>query len=65
VAAVSAADAWDGPLSALRSHIESLAVWLAIWSARSEPDAHARRCAADAWMRSTRCWESCTWYAHG
>ena len=43
-------DAYDGPLSALRNHMEDLAVWLAIWGSRddSQPDAHARRCANDA-----------------
>jgi hypothetical protein len=45
---VSTADANDGPLSALREDTENLAAWLAIWQARSEPDAHARRCASDA-----------------
>ena len=44
------ADAYDGPLSALRGHVDDLGAWLAIWSARddSKPDAHARRCANDA-----------------
>jgi hypothetical protein len=41
-------DPWDRALSAIRSSIDDLGVWLAIWQARSEPDAHARRCAADA-----------------
>lgn len=41
-------DAYDGPLSALRDNAENLGVWIAIWEARREPDAHARRCAADA-----------------
>ena len=36
------------PLSALRSGIESVAVWLAVWEARRDPGAHARRCASDA-----------------
>jgi hypothetical protein len=35
-------------LSALREHIENLATWIAIWEARQEPDAFARRCASDA-----------------
>ena len=39
---------YDAPLSALREHVEDLAVALAIWEARTEPDAHARRCAGDA-----------------
>jgi hypothetical protein len=26
----------------------TLSTWLAIWGARNEPDAHARRCANDA-----------------
>ena len=42
------ADAYDGPLSALRGHVEDLGAWLAIWEGRREPDAHARRCASDA-----------------
>jgi hypothetical protein len=40
--------AYDGPLSALREHVEDLAVGLAIWEHRHEPDAHARRCASNA-----------------
>jgi hypothetical protein len=39
---------YDQPLSALRGHAEDLAAWVAIWEARTEPDAHARRCASDA-----------------
>ena len=42
------ADAYDAPLSALRNHVEDLAVALAIWEGRREPDALARRCANDA-----------------
>ncbi len=38
----------DDALSAIRGHVEDLAVWLGIWEARNEPDAHARRCASDA-----------------
>jgi hypothetical protein len=30
-------DAYDSPLSALRSHIEDLAIWITIWEARKEP----------------------------
>ena len=41
-------DAYDGPLSALRGHVDDLGPWLAIWEGRREPDAHARRCASDA-----------------
>jgi hypothetical protein len=41
-------DAYDAPLSAIRSHADDLGVWLGIWVNRSEPDAHARRCASDA-----------------
>jgi hypothetical protein len=43
-------DPYDGALSALRSRVDDLGAWLAIWSARddSRPDAHARRCASDA-----------------
>jgi hypothetical protein len=48
VSAGVSADAYDGPLSALHSGIDDLGVWLAIWSARNEPDARARRCASDA-----------------
>ena len=39
---------YDGPLSALRNHVDDLGAWLGIWVNRSEPDAHARRCASDA-----------------
>jgi hypothetical protein len=43
-------DVYDAALRAICSHVEDLAVWLAIWSARDDtrPDAHARRCANDA-----------------
>ena len=41
-------DPYDTPLSAIRSRVEDLGGLLAIWSARREPDAHARRCASDA-----------------
>ena len=42
------ASPYNSPLSTLREHVEDLAVALAIWEARTEPDAHARRCAGDA-----------------
>jgi hypothetical protein len=42
------ASPYDAPLSVLRSSVDDLAAWLAIWEHRKEPDAHARRCAADA-----------------
>jgi hypothetical protein len=38
----------DADLSVIHSSVDSLGPWLAIWSARAEPDAHARRCASDA-----------------
>ena len=41
-------DPWDAALSAIRASVDDLGAWLAIWSARTEPDAHARRCASDA-----------------
>lgn len=41
-------DPFDGPLSALCTAVENVGPWLAIWQARREPDAFARRCAADA-----------------
>lgn len=41
-------DPWDADLSALHTAVDNLGPWLAIWQARREPDAHARRCAADA-----------------
>ena len=41
------ASPYDAPLSDLRDAVENLAVYLAVWEARNEPDAHARRCAAD------------------
>jgi hypothetical protein len=42
------ASPFDEPLSALRGNVENLATWPAIWEARKEPDAHARRAANDA-----------------
>jgi hypothetical protein len=42
------ASPYNGPLSALRSHVEDLGTWLGIWEGRSEPDAHGRRAANDA-----------------
>jgi hypothetical protein len=42
------ASPYYGRLSALREDVEDLAVDLAIWEHRKEPDAHARRCANDA-----------------
>ena len=42
------ASPYDAALTAIRSHVEDLAAWLAVWEARREPDAHARRCASDA-----------------
>ena len=41
-------DGYDSALSAIRNHVEDLAIWITIWEARKEPDAHARRCASDA-----------------
>jgi hypothetical protein len=38
----------DADLSVILDSAESIGVWVAIWQARAEPDAHARRCAADA-----------------
>jgi len=35
------ASPYDGPLSAIRSHVDDLGVWLGIWKNRREPDAHA------------------------
>jgi hypothetical protein len=40
--------AYDTELSQLRNNVENLATWLAIWEARKEPDAFARRCVSDA-----------------
>lgn len=45
---MTASPDYDTALSALRNHVENLAAWLAIWEARKEPDAFARRCASDA-----------------
>jgi len=42
------ASPYDAPLSALREQVENLATWIGIWEHRAEPDAPARRCAADA-----------------
>jgi hypothetical protein len=38
----------DAALSVIHSSVDSLGPWLAIWEARREPDAFARRCASDA-----------------
>jgi hypothetical protein len=46
--AVVIASPYDAPLSALRNRVDDLGAWLGIWDNRSEPDAYARRCAADA-----------------
>jgi hypothetical protein len=43
-----APDPWDADLSVIRSSVDDLGAWIAIWEARAEPDAHARRCASDA-----------------
>jgi hypothetical protein len=45
---MTAPDNYDTPLSGLRKHVEDLAVSVALWEARREPDAHARRCASNA-----------------
>ena len=45
---MTASTDYDGPLSAIFEHAEDLGAWLAVWEARNEPDAHARRCASDA-----------------
>ena len=45
---VAVTDQYDAPLSALRNHVDDLGAWLGIWCNRTEPDAHARRCANDA-----------------
>jgi hypothetical protein len=45
---VAPRDPWDAALSAIRASVDDLGAWLAIWQARTEPDAHARRCASDA-----------------
>ncbi|MGH3192687.1 MAG: hypothetical protein ACRDOL_36655 [Streptosporangiaceae bacterium] len=41
-------DPFDAALSAVHDAVDNLGPWLAIWEARTEPDAHARRCASDA-----------------
>jgi hypothetical protein len=48
------ASLYDDPLSAIREHAENLGAWLGIWEGRTEPDAHARRCASDAVDRLNR-----------
>jgi len=45
---VTASPGYDAPLSVIRDSIENLGTWLGIWENRSEPDAHARRCASYA-----------------
>jgi hypothetical protein len=42
------ASPYDDALSVIREHAENLGTWVAIWEARKEPDAFARRCASDA-----------------
>lgn len=42
------ASPYDAPLSDLREDIENIAVWIGIWENRKEPNAFAKRCAADA-----------------
>ena len=39
---------WDADLSKALTAVEGIGGRLAIWEARTEPDAHARRCASDA-----------------
>jgi hypothetical protein len=41
-------DPWYADLSTVREAAEDIPVWIGIWAARREPDAHARRCASDA-----------------
>jgi hypothetical protein len=41
-------DPYDADLSAVHNAVDNLGPWLAIWQARREPDAFARRCASDA-----------------
>jgi hypothetical protein len=38
----------DADLSVILDRAEAIPLWVAIWQARREPDAHARRCASDA-----------------
>jgi hypothetical protein len=38
----------DAALSVIHRSVDGLGPWLAIWEARAEPDAFARRCASDA-----------------
>jgi hypothetical protein len=38
----------DADLSVILDRAESIPAWVAIWQARTEPDAHARRCVSDA-----------------
>ncbi len=38
---MASTDPYDAALSAIRSHVDDLGAWLAIWLARAEPDAHA------------------------
>jgi hypothetical protein len=47
-AVVPVSTSYDADISAIRDRIRDLAASLAIWSARSEPDAHALCCASNA-----------------
>jgi hypothetical protein len=41
-------DRRDADVTVIRTAVDDIGVGLAIWEHRTEPDAHARRCAADA-----------------
>ena len=43
-----APDRWDADLSVVLGCAENIGPWLAIWTARTEPDASARTCASNA-----------------
>jgi hypothetical protein len=45
---VAPRDPFDVDLSVVRERVDDLGVGLAVWSYRREPDAHARRAAAEA-----------------
>ena len=56
---------YDDALSSIRNGAEDLAVALAIWETRNEPDAYARRCASDAVDAIDAASASCTASAPG
>ena len=58
VTVTATADAYDGPLVAIRSHAEDLGAWLAIWESRTEPVGMPPAAAKPAHWLARRFWEA-------